>query len=219
MKFRFSMGDVRTLRTGATLIALLVLLSRGLPAWRDWDNTARGSAADMIAEASRAEAFARTLPMARESLEVRRQRMEQLSPRTLEGGSAASAGATLTAVLSDAASRAGVQLGAVQLRTDSNSAATFFHVSVRADARGDLPSLLSLITTLEGGPELLTIREFSLTQPDPGGLNPQPELLRLELTVEGLGAAPGGPHGATRPVPADGSTESEGSRRTHGGGA
>lgn len=183
---RLSPGDRRTLAGGAAVIALLVLLARGLPAWRGWDAAASASAAEMAAEATEAERTVRVFPAALDSLEARRGRLVEVGRGVLEGGSTAAAGAELASLVSGAATRAGVQIGAVQLRADTAAAGTFRRVAVRVDGSGDLPGIVRLLALLEGGAELLAVRELSINQPHAGGPPENPETLRLEMTVEAL---------------------------------
>jgi hypothetical protein len=181
--------DRRTLAIGAIVILLLVLFSRGLPAWRRWDAGTRASAEKMATEAARAEQIVRLLPAALDSLEARKARFITLGSGVLEGGSTAASGAALASLVSGAAARAGVQIGSVQVRPDTASAGTFMRISVRADGTGDLPAITRLLAMLEGAPELLAVRALSITQPAPGGPAEQPEALRLEISVEGLALA------------------------------
>lgn len=178
--------DRRTLAAGALAIGAILLLARGLPAWRAWDAGARASAAEMASEAAAAERTVRLFPAALDSLEARRARLVQIGSGVLQGGSAAASGAELASLVSGAAARAGVQLGAVQLRADTAAAGTFRRVAVRVDGSGDLPSLLRLLSVLEGAPELLAVREIAIQQPHAGGPAEHPESLRLEMTVEAL---------------------------------
>lgn len=191
MTRRLSAGDRRALWGGAAAIVLLLLLARGVPAWRAWDAGARASAAEMAAEAAEAAATVERFPAALDSLEARRGRLVALGAGVLDAGSPASSGAELAALVSGAAARAGVQLGAVQPRADTAAAGTFVRVGVRADGTGDLPGILRLLALLEGAPERVAVRAVSLTQPAPGGPAEQAEALRLELIVEALALAPG----------------------------
>jgi hypothetical protein len=187
-----SPGDRRTLWMGIGVILLLVLLGRGIPAWRRWDADARGSAAEMAAEAARAESETRRLPVSLDSLQARRARYAALGGGILPGESTAAAGASLAALVSGAAARAGVQIGSVQVRPDTAGAGTFMRISVQADGTGDLPAVTRMLVMLEGGRELLAVRQLSITQPNPGGPAELPESLRLDITVEGMAlAAPG----------------------------
>ncbi|WP_420127345.1 type II secretion system protein GspM [Longimicrobium sp.] len=194
--------DRRTLAAGAIVILVLVVLSRGVPAWRRWDAGVRASAAEMAAEAARAEQTVRLLPASLDSLEARRGRFVTVGGGVLEGESAAASGAALASLVSGAAGRAGVQMGSVQLHSDTASAGTFLRIGVRADATGDLPALTRMLALLEGAPELLAVREIAITQPIPGGPAEQAEALRMEITVQGLALVrrdglPRAPAGAT----------------------
>lgn len=178
--------DRRTLGIGAAVILVLVLFSRGLPAWRRWDADTRASAAEMAAEAARAESTVRLLPASLDSLQARRARYVELGRGVLDGESTAAAGASLASLVSGAAARAGVQIGSVQVRPDSAGAGTFMRIAVLADGTGDLPAITRMLQILEGGRELLAVRELSITQPNPGGPAEQPEALRMDIRVEGL---------------------------------
>ncbi|HYR09675.1 MAG TPA: type II secretion system protein GspM [Longimicrobium sp.] len=203
--------DRRTLVAGTVVIVLLVVLSRGIPAWRRWDADVRASAAEMSVEAARAEQTVRLLPASLDSLEARRARFVAVGAGALEGETAAASGAALASLVSGAAARAGVQMGSVQVRPDTASAGTFMRIGVRADATGDLPALTRMLALLEGGPELLAVRELAITQPSPGGPAEQPEALRMEITVQGLALVrreglPRAPAGAAREDGIDGDT-------------
>jgi hypothetical protein len=184
--------DRRVLLAGGAVILLILLLGRGIPAWRRWDQGVRAGAERRMEAAARAEAAIRDLPAGLDSLEARRARFFAVGGSLLEGESPAAAGAALASLLSGTAAQAGVQLGSVQVRPDTASAGAFLRVWVRADATGDLPSITRLLTLLEGAPERLRVREISITQPSPGGPAEQPEALRLEVAVEGLALARGG---------------------------
>lgn len=189
MTGRLSHRDRRTLAIGAGLVAALVLLGRGLPAWRGWDAETRASAAQKAAEAVQTEAAVRLLPASLDSLQARRARYVALGGALLDGESTAAAGASLASLVSGAAARAGVQIGSVQVRPDTAGAGTFMRITVQADGTGDLPAITRLLEALEGGRELLAVRQLSITQPNPGGAAEQPEALRLDLQVEGLALA------------------------------
>lgn len=184
--------DRRTLVGGIAIVLALVLFSRGLPAWRRWDANTRASAAEMAAEAAEAQSTVRRLPASLDSLQARRERYVALGRGILDGESPAAAGASLASLVSGAAARAGVQIGSVQVRPDSAGAGTFMRIAVQADGTGDLPAIVRMLGMLEGGRELLAIRQVSITQPTPGGPAEQAEALRLDLTVDGLAlVAPG----------------------------
>jgi len=194
--------DRRVLGFGAGAIALLLLFSRGLPAWRRWDADARASAAELVGQEAAARAQAAGLSAAVDSAEARRGRLARLAPALLDGDSPASAGATLASILTGAAARYNVRLGSVLVTPDTAPDQGFTRVAVRADATGDLQGITGMLAYLENAPELLVFRELTLTQPDAGGAPDRPEALQLEITVQGLALV--GPASAASPDPAAG---------------
>lgn len=181
-----SRRDRRTLLVGGAVIFVVLLVFRGLPAWRRWDADARASGAELVEAAARAEADVRSLPTLADSVAAREERLVALAPRVLDGGTPAAAGASLASLVSGAAARAHVALGTVQVQPDTATTGTFARVTVRGDATGDLPGIARMLALLEGGPELLAVREVSITQPDAGGPADRVETLRLEFAVQGL---------------------------------
>ena len=178
--------DRRTLLAGAAVIGAILLVFRGVPAWRRWDEGTRASAQELVDAAARARVEARALPAAADSVEARQRRLVGLAARLLDGRTPAAAGASLASLISGAAARANVTLGSVQVEPDTATGSTFVRVAVRGDATGDLPGLTRMLAQLEGGPELLDVRQISITQPDAGGPADRPEQLRLTFVVEGL---------------------------------
>jgi hypothetical protein len=121
-----------------------------------------------------------------DSLLAREVRYLALVPGLLDGDSPAAAAAALSSLVSSAAETGGARVGSLQLRNDSTSRGAFTRVAVRASVVGDIRSLTSMFAALETGPEVLAIRELSVTQPDVGAGDDKPEMLRAELLVEGL---------------------------------
>jgi hypothetical protein len=179
----------RTIGAGATIICVTLLGFRGVPAWRRWEEGTRAAAVELAAADAQARSAAKSLPAVLDSVSARQERLVALAPRVLDGRTAASAGASLAALVSAAAARSGVALGTLEVRADSG-AKTFAPVAVNGDATGDLAGITRMLALLEAGPELLVFREIEIVQPDPGGPADRPEALRLEFTVAGLAVAP-----------------------------
>ena len=129
--------------------------------WRAWDADAQASAADVVAEANRADGLRTTFPASRDSLRARSARVLSLAPRVVEGDTPAAAAATLSSLISAAAADAGVRLGAVQPRSDVANARgspegaavarqAFVHVSVHGDLTGDVVGLAQFVSELDG---------------------------------------------------------------------
>jgi len=207
----------RTLAIGAVAVVVMLGLGRGVPAWRAWRNAAVARATLQTERAADAEASMRGLRARVDTVEARQRRLGELAPALLDGTTPAASGASLSAILSGAAARAGVRLNSVQLIPDSVAAgSTFLRVALRADATGDVAGVARMLSLLEGGPELLAIRELSITQPDPAG--PGPEQLHAELTVEGLalaaGALPGAPADSSSAASVDASVDEDAGAET-----
>jgi hypothetical protein len=205
MTSRLSARERRTLVGGAIVAAVLVLFTRGVPAWRRWDADARGSAREMTAALARARSDVRTRPAMLDSLEQREARLIAYAPMLLEGETHIAAGAALASLVSGAAAQAGVVVGSVQLRPDTAKGRGFTRVRVQADGTGDLPSVTRWLAALEQDATLLSIQGLSITQPDAGGPAERPEVLRVEITVEALALpeARGGRTPAARSAAAD----------------
>jgi hypothetical protein len=178
--------DRRALAAGAVLVITLLAGARGVPAWREWDRAAREGAIRAEGEVARAREASRRLPALLDSIEARQGRVAALGEVVLDGDTFASAAASLVSMVSGAGAAAGVEVGALQVVPDTSDAGVFSRVRVRGEATGDLPGLLRVLRTLEGGPQLLVVRDWSVAQPDVGGSAGGPEALRMRFEVEGI---------------------------------
>lgn len=186
-----SSRDRRTLLIGASVIGSLIVLSKGVPAWRDWVAEARAGAVEQARAAADADALGAHARAMRDTLTARNARYVALAPALIAGNTAAEASATLASLVSSAASAAGVKLGAVQLRAPADTGArrAFVRVSVHADVVGDIRGVTAMLASLERGPVRLRVRDLTVTQPDAASPSDRVEALRAELTVEGLAMA------------------------------
>lgn len=176
----------RVLLAGAAIMTVLIAVSRGVPVWLDWWRGAAASAAELVAEAERAEASLRALPEIRDSLARRGERMIALGPLLMGGATPAVAAGALSGLVAEMAAGTGVQLGSVQVRSDSAAASLLTSVTVRGTWTGDIRGTTQMLQALERGPKLLSIRELSISQPDLGAPGDRPEVLRVEFVIEAL---------------------------------
>jgi hypothetical protein len=194
IRLGLSARDRRTGVVGVSVMAALILLSRGVPAWRGWVSDARAGADEQSRAVADADALVAGAGVAHDSLVARDERYMALAPALVAGGTPAEASATLASLLSETASADGVKLGAVQLRpvADIGARRTFIRVGVHADVVGDITGIATLLATLERGPLRLRVREITVTQPDAAAPGDRAEALHAELTIEGLALRRGG---------------------------
>lgn len=176
----------RTLIVGAALVMTMITLSRGLPAWRVWNDDAVRAAAEITAEAARAEASVHALRTTVDSLVARRERFEALAPKLVGVGSEAAIAGSLSLLVSGAARSAGVHVSSIHVGHDTAEDAVVRRIWASADLEGDTRGIATLLARLEGGPKLLSIRELSITQPDPAAPADRPEALAVRVRIEGL---------------------------------
>jgi hypothetical protein len=160
--------------------------ARVLPALVRWERDAQSSDISRRALLARATTAIALSNQVRDSARARGARIIALAPALLEGETPATASATLAGIISGAAVRSNVRIGALQLHADTASRGTFVRIGVRGDATGDVAGITTMLSLLESGPTLLAVRELSITQPEPGALADHAEALRVELSVEGL---------------------------------
>ena len=186
-----SSRDRRTLTVGGAVIASLIVLSKGVPAWREWVAEARSGAAEQVRASREADTLVAHAKALRDTLAARNARYVALAPALVAGNTPAEASATLASLVSGAASASGVKLGAVQLRpvADTGARRAFVRVSVHADVVGDIRGVTTMVASLEHGPARLRVRDLTVTQPDPAAPADRVEALRADFTVEGLAMA------------------------------
>ena len=192
MRVRMSARDRKVLAIGAEVCAALIIVTRGAPAALRWTAEARASGAQLVGEAERGRESVARANETRDSLRVRGARYYALGRSLLQGESVAGGGGALASLLSDAAAEANVRLGSVQVRADSAGGGAFTTVGVRGTATGDIRGIAALLRTLEGGPAMLAVRELSVTQPEPAAGDERPEVLQVQLLVEGIMLTPRG---------------------------
>ena len=194
MSLAMSKRDRRTLLVGAGIVAGLVALAKGVPAWRAWDAAVRASAAEIVAEAERAGRSARALPAVRDSQIARNARYLALAELVVPGDGPTSAAGELATFVSGTATAADLAMGALQVRVDTAKRGSdsgvdgspFARVSVQGDLTGDVHGLTYFLSEIEGGPFLLSVRELAITQPEPAAPSDRPETLRAQFVVEGI---------------------------------
>lgn len=185
-----SRRERRFLVTGSAIISAFVFFGRAVPAWRRWTDEVERSAVESSTARAAAEANVARLASTRDSARARAARLRAASPTLLRGTTSAASGAALTALLRDAAMLAVVQLGSVDVRADTTSrpAEPFLHVSARTDITGDVHGLTRFLALLDAGSLRVAVREFTVTQAEPGASPDRVELLHAAIVVDALAA-------------------------------
>ena len=104
----------------------------------------------------------------------------------LTGSSPASAAAELASLVESLADSARIKIGYLQLKADSGSKAPITAISVRLNGLADVGGLAALLRAVEGNNRPMIVRELSVVPADPAGSDTRPEVLRVDLLVEGL---------------------------------
>ena len=214
MRLTIARRDRRTLLVGVSIVAGLVALAKGVPAWRSWDAGIRASAAEMVGEAARAGRSVRALPAVRDSLIARNERYLALAEQVVPGDGPTSAAGELATFVSGTATAADLAVGALQVRVDTagrgigdrTAGSPFARVSVQGDLTGDAHGLTYFLSAIEDGPYLLAVRELAITQPEPAAPADRPEMLRVQFVVEGI-ALRRGADAASHESPEEGGAE------------
>jgi hypothetical protein len=186
MQLGLSARDRRTLIVGGSVVGTLFLLGRGLPRLNEWQSSQITEAATLANDLTAARSGARLMPALRDTLRARQARLSALDSAILTGPTSSAAAASLASALEDLATEASVKVSAMQLQADSPAAGALVQVGVRMTAVADVYGLLALMRAIEGGRQLLAIRELAVTQPEPAAPSNKAEQLRLDLTVVGL---------------------------------
>ena len=188
MTHAFSVGrrDRRTLAIGVVVCGAIVGAGRGVPLLRAWQAGRLASAARVEDQLASAEAAGRMATSIESNASRARQRAAAADSALIHGATPAGAGATLAALLSDRADSTGLAISSENVRADTGFARGFARARVRLSATADIRGLTRFLTSIEGSPQLLAVRDLTVSQSDPAAGDDRPESLRIEMVVEAL---------------------------------
>lgn len=178
--------DRKTLIGGLLAMAAMLGGSRGVPAWREWDEQSRASAEESSAELASLQIQLGQIPALRDSARARTSRAAIGRERLIEAMTVPVAGASLATRVTDMADDLGIKVNAVQIRPDSVFRAGYARVAVTLSATGDVTHLTDLLESIEASDALLALREVTIASADVLAPDVKPELLRFQLLIEGL---------------------------------
>lgn len=177
--------DRRALVMGAVVISAAVVGLRVAPWAVRSAVTARAELRERAALLARAREEIADAPLLRDSAAVLTRALVGLAPQLLAGGTAAEAGADLSARVNLAASRAPGKLERVDGLADSVAAGRLGRARVRAALETDVRGLVAFLRAIEAGDPVLAVEDLRVVAPDPGSADRVPEVLKVEVTVTG----------------------------------
>ncbi len=186
MTLDLSPRDRRTLIVGALVLLPLFLGGKALPVALEWQHRQTTDAATMVRKVVELRASLRSLPTLRDTLIARRERVTRVDSLLLMSGSLASAAAELASLVESLADSSRIKIGYLQLKVDTGSRVPIAAIGVRLNGMSDVGGLASFVRAVEEGVRPLIVRELSVVPADPAGSDAKPEVLRVDLLVEGL---------------------------------
>ena len=185
MNNSMSPRDRKTFIGGAVVVTAVLVLGRGLPAWKRWDRSAHAEAVAAVTQASERRA---SLANAKRTVQLAGQIERQLlgvAPAFVHGDGPGAA-AALASLVGDHAGVSGVRVGAISATADTGVHVDVRHISVRGDVTGDVRGITQFLAALESGAPLLSVRELTITQSDLAADANHPETLHADFVVDAI---------------------------------
>lgn len=182
--------DRRALVLGGATALAAVLGLRVLPWGIGSALSAQRELHQQAALLARARADLAESPRLRDSAEVLTPAVVALAPKLLSGDTPAEAVADLSGRLNLAASRNEAKLERTDQVPDSAVAGRLRRVRVRASVETDIRGVMGYLRAIEFGDAVLSVADLRIVAPDPSSGERMPEVLRLEVTVDGWFLAP-----------------------------
>jgi len=185
-RFAISSRDRRTLVLGALAIGTIVLLGPGRRAEQEWDLRSRMTSERAQARLRHSSELLISAIMVRDSLRVRRLRLQRLAPSLLTADTRAAAGPALAGLVSRLSAAASLTVNGIDVTVDSGPGHPLPVATVHMSAVGDVNGLASFISHCEASPTRVAVRALSITQPEPTAPQSRMEGLRIDVTVSAV---------------------------------
>jgi type II secretory pathway component PulM len=176
--------DRRTLMTGASAVAVILLFGKAIPTVARWQADRVALARESRDRLTEARAAASGMPGINDSLRARAARLAAMRRTLLRASTPEGAASALATIVQSSARTHGVDVQTIALHPDSTIRAELARVRVRLNAEGDVRGLSALLSALEGGSVPVSVRELVLTQADALAPPTSMETLRFDLVIE-----------------------------------
>jgi hypothetical protein len=178
--------DRRALIWGGAAALGAVLVLRVVPLTVRSVSALRTEARERVQTLARAGEVLAAAPATRDSLARVLGSIVALAPRLVDGRTAAEAQASLSGLVSLAASRHALRMVRLDPLPDSAAQGVFSRVAVHVEMEGDVAGLTRFLRAVEIGDPLLTLPALFVQATDPVGRPNAPEQLNIEATIAGL---------------------------------
>jgi len=178
--------DRRVLLWGGAAVVGAVLVLGVVPLTVHTVAALRVEAVERVQTVARANDVLAAAAATRDTLAQTLGAVVALAPRLIEGRTAAEAQASLSGLVSLAASRHALRVMRLDPLSDSSAEGAFNRVAVHVELEGDVAGLTRFLGAVEKGDPLLTLPALSVQATDPVGRLNAPEQLKIEATVAGL---------------------------------
>jgi Type II secretion system (T2SS), protein M subtype b len=178
--------DRRALIWGGAAVIGAVLALRVVPSTLRAVAALRVEAIDRVRTVARANDFLGGAAATRDTLAQTLGAVVALAPRLIEGRTAAEAQASLSSLVSLAASQHALRVMTLDPLPDSSADGAFNRVAVHVELEGDIAGLARFLGAVEKGDPLLTLPALAVQAIDPTGTANGAEQLKVEATIIGL---------------------------------
>lgn len=185
MSLSFSSRDRRTLSLGTAVILGMLTVGKGIPAVRDWESERLTSAARAQRQVRLLEGGARVVRQLQDSVRAREQRLASLRRLLIDAPRQSDGGPMLSSLISAVADDTDVEVLTMNVHADS-AANPLRRVDVRMNGQGDIAGVMRFLRAVEDTTALLSVRELTVSQSDPGAPDNRSEVLRFEVVIQSL---------------------------------
>lgn len=177
--------DRRALVIGGGVVLAAVVLLRVLPATLRNVRDARAMLRERASLLARTRNEMASLPKLRDSAAVLSQALVALAPYLLSGSIEAEAAADMSGRVNIIASRAPAKIERLDPIQDTSGIGRLGRVRLQAALETDVRGLVAVLKAIDTGDEVLLLEELHVEAPRAGGVEPGPEILKIEITVSG----------------------------------